>query len=89
MILKFKAADQREVSLNVRAVEGPRPIGVAPVYEILDESGKPTVLSFDITVDKSRAIGIYDCVQIENGDVFAYRWLTKERCVKLGKLFQG
>ena len=89
MNLSFETADQREVSLNVRAIDGPRPAGVAPVYEILDESGKPTVLSFDITVDKSRAIGMYDCVQIENGDVFAYRWLTKERSVKLGKLVQG
>ena len=89
MIFTFKTADEHQVSLNVRAVEGTRPDDLAPVYEILDASGKPTVLSFDITVNKSRVTGMYDCIQIENSEVFAYRRLTKERSVKLGWLLLG
>lgn len=89
MIFTFKTPDEHQVSLNVRAVEGTRPDDLAPVYEILDASGEPTVLSFDITVNGSRATGTYDCIQVENSEVFAYHRLTKERSVKLGWLLMG
>ena len=89
MIFTFKTADEHEVSLNVRAVEGTRQDDLAPVYEILDASGNPTALSFDITVNNSRATGMYDCIQIEHSEVFAYSSLTKERSVKLGWLLLG
>ncbi|MEX0139620.1 hypothetical protein MRBLMS1_000380 [Massilia sp. LMS1-1-1.1] len=86
MKLIYTTSDKQLVTLNVRAVPGVRPDGMAPVYEILDQVGKPTTMGLDLTIDKHRHIGFYDCVLVEDDSVFAFRWLTKERVVKIGVL---
>ncbi|WP_158906785.1 hypothetical protein [Burkholderia sp. L27(2015)] len=84
--ITIETAKGDNVSFNVRKIDGTPPQGVGVVYELVDASGKRQPNSLDNWNSKNRVIGFFDCIEVLEETGYAYRFLTKERVVEIGRV---
>ncbi|QNM95486.1 hypothetical protein [Chitinimonas koreensis] len=88
MKLHIETADGKRLVYTVRVIAGMPPGNMEAAYEILDDEGRPQHCSVEMEVDRHKTIEVFDCIEVVQGDAYAFNWLQRKRGMRLGQLVQ-